>query len=330
MSPVIGWYAHHVGAGHVARARLVGRRMRTPVVILSSAPRPPDWPEERWVALRPDDASGGEDHEAGGVLHWAPLRHRGYGHRMAAVAAWVGRARPALLVSDVSVEITMLVRALGVPVAAVVMAGDRQDRPHQTGYDAATSLFAAWPADVQPVVGWRTEWSAKTVHLGAFSRFDSYPVSTPPNDRRVTVLWGRGGTTVTADDLAAAAAATPAWSWSVCRETDPQRVLAQLHGADVVVCHAGQNVLAEVAAVRRRAVVVPEARPHDEQHHLVRALHSLDLATGLSDWPRPDEWEGLLDNAMPSSPERWTRWNDGHGATRFAQALDRTVAEVAS
>jgi hypothetical protein len=304
--------------------------MRTPVVILSSAPRPPDWPADRWVALPPDDGSGGDDHQAGGVLHWAPLQHKGYGDRMAAVAAWVGRARPALLVSDVSVEITMLVRALGVPVAVVVMAGDRRDRPHQTGYDAATSLFAAWPAGVRPVLGWRTEWNAKTVHLGAFSRFDSSPVTTPPGGRRVTVLWGRGGTTITADDIAAAAAATPAWTWSVCDETHPQRVLARLQDADVVVGHAGQNVLAEVAAVRRRAVIVPEARPHDEQLHLVAALRSLGLATGLTTWPRPEEWPGLLEEATPSSPESWTRWNDGHGATRFAQALDRAVAEVAS
>jgi hypothetical protein len=249
---------------------------------------------------------------------------------MAAVAAWVGRVRPALLVSDVSVEITLLVRALGVPVAAVVMAGDRRDRPHQTGYDAATSLFAAWPAAVQPVMGWRPEWNAKTVHVGAFSRFDAQSVSAPPGGRRVTLLWGRGGTTITDDDIAAAAAATPAWSWSVCHETDPQRVLAQIQGADVVVCHAGQNVLAEVAAARRRAVIVPEARPHDEQHHLVAALRSLGLATGLTTWPRPDEWESLLESAMPSPAESWTRWNDGHGAARFAQALDRTVAEVAS
>jgi hypothetical protein len=249
---------------------------------------------------------------------------------MAAVAAWVGRARPALLVSDVSVEITMLVRALGVPVAAVVMAGDRRDRPHQTGYDAATSLFAAWSAEVQPVVGWRTEWNPKTVHLGAFSRFDGCPVSAPPGDRRVTVLWGRGGTTLTDDDFASAAVATPTWSWSLCHETDPQRVLAQIQGADVVVCHAGQNVLAEVAAARRPAVIVPEARPHDEQHHLVVALRSLGLATGLTTWPQPAAWEGLLENAIPSPPDSWSRWNDGHGATRFAQALDRTVAEVAS
>ena len=40
VSPVIGWYAHHVGAGHVARACLVGRQMRTPVVILSSRAAP--------------------------------------------------------------------------------------------------------------------------------------------------------------------------------------------------------------------------------------------------------------------------------------------------
>lgn len=39
---------------------------------------------------------------------------------------------------------------------------------------------------------------------------------------------------------------------------------ARLHGVPVVT-HADQNALAEVAAVRRPAIVVPRQRPHDEQ-----------------------------------------------------------------
>jgi hypothetical protein len=45
--PVVGWYAHHLGAGHVARARVVASRMAAEVTILSSATRPDDWPAEQ-------------------------------------------------------------------------------------------------------------------------------------------------------------------------------------------------------------------------------------------------------------------------------------------
>ena len=130
----VGWYVHHVGSGHLTTARLVAPLMRTPVVVLSSAPRPAGWPADRWVALPLDDAPGGHAHEAGGALHWAPLDHGGYRDRMAAVAAWVAAARPSLLVSDVSVEVTLMARLLGVPVATMVMAGDRSDRPHRLAY----------------------------------------------------------------------------------------------------------------------------------------------------------------------------------------------------
>ena len=79
---------------------------------------------------------------------------------------------------------------------------------------------------------------------------------------------GSGGHDVTADDVRLAQAATPDWRWHVLgadRSTwvaDPSAVLA---GADVVVTHAGQNALAETAAARRPAVVLPQRRPHDEQ-----------------------------------------------------------------
>ena len=60
--------------------------------------------------------------------------------RGAAVVRWVERHRPSLVVVDVSVEVTLLVRLLGVPVVVVAMQGDRHDRAHRTAYDAATAL----------------------------------------------------------------------------------------------------------------------------------------------------------------------------------------------
>ena len=92
---------------------------------------------------------------------------------MALIAGWIGTARPTAMVVDVSAEVTLLARTLGVPVATVAMAGDRRDRPHQMAYDAATTLVACWPADVRPVLGWQDTWDAKTTWTGAFSRFDA-------------------------------------------------------------------------------------------------------------------------------------------------------------
>lgn len=327
---VIGWYAHHLGSGHVTTARLVGRLTRTPVVILSSASRPADWPSERWVDLPLDDALGGHDHTAGGALHWAPLGHPGYRDRMSAIAEWVRTARPAAMLTDVSVEVTLLARLLGVPVATMLMAGDRSDGPHQLAFDAASLLFAPFPGGADVTRGRSPEWEAKTVWLGAMSRFDDRASVPPHGGRRVVMLWGHGGSTVTERDVQAAEAATPDWTWTRCAASDADQVWALLQSADVVVAHAGQSVVAEVAAARRPAVIVPQPRPHDEQRCLAAGLAELGLTPRLDGWPDPAAWATLLESAHRSDPGRWVAWSDGGGARRMAERLDRLAGEGAA
>lgn len=317
--PLVGWYAHHLGAGHVTRAMTVSRQMRSPVVVLSSAPRPDGWPVAQWVSLPADDAVGGSDHSAGGALHWAPLQHDGYRDRMARISSWVTDVAPTCLVADVSVEVLLLGRLLGVPTVGVVMAGDRSDAPHQTGYDAASRLVASWPRSVSPVVGWRSRWDRKTTWVGGMSRFDGRAPGPPPGGRSVAVLWGRGSA-LPAADLAAARAATPDWRWTVIGADDTDEVWGGLQAADVVVTHGGQNAVAEVAAARRPAVVLPQDRPHEEQRHLVGAL---DAPVSVRDhWPAADAWPELLRRTAALDAQRWSRWSDGRAAERFAATVD--------
>ena len=320
--PVVGWYAHHVGAGHVARARVVAARMQADVTVLSSATRPDDWPSERWVDLPRDDAAEGRDHTAGGVLHWAPLQHSGFGARMQAISAWVADQRPAAFVTDVSVEVALLVRLLGVPVATFVKPGDRSDRQHQLAYDSATALIATWPREASIVGGWQSRWDAKTTWLGSFSRFDDRKPVAPPGGRRVALVWGAGGTDVTDAQIDAARRATTGWSWTVCRDVGPDALWHSLQDADVVVGHAGQNVVSEVAAARRGAVIIAQRRPHDEQHFTVRGLEATGVGHGLSTWPDPEVWPSLLESAARIDVDGWCRWTDGDGAERCAALID--------
>lgn len=319
--PVVGWYAHHLGAGHVTRAVNVASRTRADVVVLSSAPRPDGWPEAQWVALPPDDAAEGEDHAAGGTLHWAPLHHPGYRDRMALITDWVTATRPAALVCDVSVEVLLLGRLLGLPTVGVVMAGDRRDRPHQTGYDAAGHLVAAWPRPAEPVLGWHSRWDAKTTWAGAMSRFDGRTPAPVPGDRTVAVLWGRGSN-LPAADLESAQRGTPGWRWTVVTSGDPDVVWDQLQAADVVVTHSGQNALAEVAAARRPAVVLPQDRPHDEQAHLATAVARIAPVTVRAAWPAEAAWASLLRETADLDPRAWAGWSDGGAADRFAALVD--------
>lgn len=332
MTDAVGYYVHHHGSGHLTRARTVAARLGGRVTGLSSLGRPDDWAGD-WVLL-PHDAEprpvSDADVTAGGGLHWAPLHHEGYRARMAAIAGWVAMARPRVVVVDVSVEVTMLVRLLGVPVAVVAMRGDRSDRAHALAYDAADALLALWPAALASQ-HWPQAWADKTCHVGAFSRVDELARSCPPQrppaaPGTVLLLWGHGGVAAALEsDMAAAVEATAGrWAWSRPAPTaSAVELWEELGRAEVVVTHAGQNAVAEVAASRLPAVVVAEQRPFDEQVETAQVLDEHGIAVGLPGWPQPREWPALLTRARDLGGHRWALWSDLHGADRFADSVRR-------
>ncbi len=328
---MIGYYVHHHGRGHLARALCIAAHLPAPIAGLSSLPAPAGWPGD-WIELDLDLAASGRPREltANGALHWAPLRHGGLRRRMAQIAEWIRCADPDAIVSDVSVEVASYARLMGVPVIGVAMPGRREDAPHALGYRLSSAILAPWPATARHME-WPARWQDKTHAVGAFSRFDGRErppaTSTTRSCATVTVLCGAGGTQVTPADLQAAAHATPGWRWNALGAEgswteDPWELLC---ASDVVVTHAGQSCLAEVAAARRPAIVIPEPRPFGEQHATARVLERERLAIVRPSWPRPDAWPALLQAALAAGGERWSDWSSGTGAQHAA----RIIAEVA-
>ncbi|MEU9196566.1 glycosyltransferase [Streptomyces hundungensis] len=323
---MIGYYVHHQGRGHLHRAQCIAAHVAGPVTVLSSLPRPDSW-RGPWVCLPPDTADAPVDHTARGRLHWVPVHHRGHRERMGIIAEWIRRENPALFVSDVSVEAATMARLMGIPVVVAAMRGDRRDKAHRLGYDLADALLAPWPGTL-PEPGWPPHWHAKTVHTGSISRYDGRPRPTADGHRAATrgevvVLLGAGGADVTPAHLREAALATPDWSWTLLGGPgapwveDPWPLLCR---ASVVVTHAGQNAIAECAAARVPAVVIPQDRPHGEQHATARALRAGGLATVRDAWPGAGEWPALLAEAV-ARPERWAQWSPGDGAERAGRLL---------
>ena len=210
------------------------------------------------------------------------------------------------------------------------MRGDRLDRAHRSAYDGAAALMAPWAAEF-PEPGWPAAWSAKTVHAGAISRFAGHRTVTsarPAGARRVLALWGAGGDSPRAE-LAAAQAATPGWEWRIADGgVGRNGVLDLLDWADVVVTHAGQNAVAEVADARKPAVVIADARPHGEQAATATAVHQGGLAIGLQRWPAAEEWPALLRAAGDIDGAGWARWAPA-GAAECAAAFLTTLAAAA-
>ncbi|CAN7251616.1 glycosyltransferase [Terrabacter sp. LjRoot27] len=350
---MIGWYVHHQGLGHLTRLQAVAEHLESPVTGISSLPAPDGWSSE-WLHLDRDDRMPAAevahaDPSAGGVLHWVPRHDAGLARRAAALAAWITRTRPSLVVVDVSVEVATLVRLCGVPVVVLAMPGERTDRAHCLAYDLADALLAPWP-EAAHAADWPEAWRDKLWAVGGISRFDGRvptrrrtslgssaggiealadtpgtagPDPGEPAPRRVLVLWGGGGRSTSDDDVAAARAATPGWEWIERGPGSPSPDLwADLESADVVVTHGGQNAVAEVAAARRPAVVVAQPRPFDEQVTTAAAVDRLGAAVGVAAWPPAPAWPGLLERALDRGGEGWRRWSTGQGAICAAAGLD--------
>ena len=329
---MIGYYAHHQGVGHLTRLQCVATALDEPVWGLSSAPAPEGW-SSGWTQLARDDDQDPDvvarhgDPTAHGALHWVPRGAAGLARRSAQITAWVVEHQPRAVVVDVSVEVALLVRLCGVPTVVVAMPGERRDRAHRLAYDTADALLAPWPKGTHDT-SWPSEWAMKAWFVGGISRFDHLRPSPPPplapvDGGTVLVLWGAGGRTTTAADLEAARAATPSWTWVERSPGVPSDtpLWEQLQQADVVVTHAGQNAVAEVAAARRPAVVVAQPRPFDEQGATARQVEAHGIAVGRDAWPPADSWPGLLRLALSRGGAGWARWSTGHGAADAATRL---------
>jgi hypothetical protein len=311
---VIGWYVHHVGRGHLHHAMAVAAHLSEPVTVLSSLPRPDGW-TGRWLRLPRDDDGQVVDPDAQGALHWAPLHHDGLRTRMATIAAWFATARPRLLVVDVSVEVVALARLHGVPVVTFCLPGQRTDAPHQLGFALAHAIIAPWPARFAALCTGLGAHLPKVCFTGAISRFDGRPGLPQQRPRRAVLLGGRGGSPLRVPQILG-------WSWTVLDATnwqpDPWPALSS---AGVIVTHAGLGALADVAAARVPAVVVPQERPFGEQLATAEALRSDGVAV-VSDSPGAD-WAGLLDEAVALGGDGWRRWADGEGAVRAAAVIEQ-------
>lgn len=326
---MIGYYVHHHGSGHLARATQIAAACSHDVVGLSALPAPPDTAAfADWVRLADDPGVEDPDSAAGGALHWAPLRSDGYRDRMRELSSWVVANRPAAVVVDVSVEVAALVRLLGVPVVVVAMPGVRDDAPHRHAHRLARTIVAPWPRDVLALPH-LAEFDAKTIYAGALSRFDDrieyVPADGIPGSG--VVLLGSGGDDVTEaqlDELRHVAG----WTWQVLGgaagwHSDVHRALT---GAQVVVAHGGQNALAEIAAARRACVIIAQDRPFDEQRVTAAALQQAGIATSLPRWPAAHDWPAILRGAAARGGREWSRWNDGRAAARIAAAIDTAAA----
>lgn len=337
MTRAVGWYVHHHGRGHVTRLLAVAPYVDRTIRVFSSLDEPNGLPENcSWTTLPRDDDpfAGGTrtpadaDPTARGMLHWAPLGHPGHRARLSAIATSLADDPVSSFVVDVSAEISLFLRLLGVRTIVVAQPGRRDDETHQLAYRAAEAIIAPWPRDLLEPAHLHPHRD-RTVYTGGISRFDDLR---PPLDAElaagsVVLLGSRGGTGISESQISQAEEVT-AGPWQVLGDgsrggwsDDPWPILLS---ASVVVSWAGQNAIADIAAAGAAAIVLPQARPFDEQLETARALDRAGLAVVAEGWPPAEAWPELIDRATALEPD-WSRWHVD-GAAKRAAATIETIA----
>lgn len=334
--PQVGYYVHHHGAGHGARALRIAQALRVPVTLIGSQ-LPSDLPAGVQGLTLPGDTAAGMRVEQFSVLHYAPLAVDGLRQRMAMLAQWCDQHWPCLLVVDVSVEVALLARLCAVPVVYMRQHGQRDDAAHELAYASASALLAPYPVEMEAA---RTpQWLRdKTHYSGWLSRFAGASAAAP-QPGRVLVITGHGGTGLTAELLEAVARHCPQWQLRVAGSLAPGAAAANLQwlgpladpleemrAAEVVIGSASDSLVSEAASLGCRYIAVAEARPFDEQCCQARRLQQLGVAVGLEEgWPAAPQWPALLEAARRLEPDRWRGWADAAAAERAARAIEATL-----
>lgn len=327
----IGYYVHHHGIGHWQRAQAIARHLRRPCVLLGTFG--PELRSDHQLIPLPDDAPRHDGDLVGDCpsLHYAPLGHEGLRQRTARIAGWIAEARPALMVIDVSVETALLARLCATPFAYLRLAGRRDDPPHAAAFAAAAALIAPFPEALDSETG---DIRQKTFFAGFLAEA---PAIEPTSDGGIVVAFGRGGGGGNRAALAAAARAVPERRWRVLgpvavgEEALPANLellgwrddaLSVLADAELVIGGGGDGLMAEVAALGKRFICLPEPRPFDEQSAKARRLSELGAAVTRPSWPAPEEWPGLLADAGGLDPGRIQALHHPDAPARTASFLD--------
>jgi hypothetical protein len=340
VSGLIGYYVHHQGEGHRQRALSIASCAPQRFVMLGTGLR------DRTEGLESIELDDDRTENAGDFaslspeecLHYAPRNHRGLQNRIATLAQWIARYRPALLVVDVSVEVAMLARLAGVRTIYVRLAGNRDDRAHRQAFLSAHKLLAPFHADLDETS--TPAWVRnKTFYAPGITQTLS---EVQIDETRILVVSGSGGGVWDVDTLRVAAASLPQSSWRVIGQAQPPGTNPanlefcgwvadadqQIAAAGIVIGHAGDGIVTSVIAANRPFICLPQARPYDEQGAKARRLAAVGAAVVLERLPQPAEWPELIRRAKTLLPCRQARLHTIGGARTACEWLITTADQA--
>lgn len=235
-------------------------------------------------------------------LHYSPVGNSNIQKRSHKILDSIHKLNIELMIIDVSVEVAMLCRAASIPYLYVILPGVRDDTPHLNAFAGALAMIAPYPEALD--AGVTPQWlPSKTLYLnfinaGQFANV-SYPefiaslVSFANNsnlpievdDRPIiTVIKGYGGHEDIDNKLPKLRELLPhALIISlgpihhdirdfVDIAAEVNDVTPFIEHSDCLLMACGLNAIAQVYSTDTPLVVLPDFRPHDEQHFTAQAL----------------------------------------------------------
>lgn len=291
--PTVFFYVHHHGAGHITRAELLITKLQNSynVVVLYGdlnvkialnkvckrsifEKLPSKWAGQSAVQRSYNTAFEGVEYSE------APLE------RSITFNLLAQQYKPVLFISDVSAELTIMARSIGLPVLMQRHSGDISGDPTQVfAYECATKLYAPYPKQLETP---HYSYFNKTHYLGFISKYTGCESATNTD-------FGSCITLLMTDAQSAALIARTLIKYTEhvevigCQGEAIEGVtykgkvsnIDQAISANVVVSSGGNNAVSQLLSLGKKLIVIPENRPYQEQDEKARMLAKNNLAVHL-------------------------------------------------
>ena len=273
-------------------------------------------------------------------FHYAPLGLKGIRDRGLLITEVLQQNYPAILVVDVSVEVSLLARLLGIPTIIIRQHGKRDDLPHILAYHSAELLIA--PFCESMYTGEKDVFYPKTFFTGGFSRFDGKALNTNEIQNAICVFVGQGGTSLSAEVIEYIASCCPNYHFDILGQLSGDNLVAEnitFHGrleepgnliskACIIIGNTGHNTVMEVASLNKRFIGIPEPRPFDEQVDKAQAIQSREGVSIVSPTDVLNtDWNAVVNGIVVEQPD-WQGAINPSGPSLFANKIINKAREL--
>lgn len=305
----VGYYVHHHGTGHMRRALQVIPFIPYPVVLFSSAEQPAHVPPNCTYVQLEDDSVPGYVQAPDSLFMYTPQSPRVRG-RFQAISNAIEAHNITSMYVDVSMEVALFCKLLGLRVGHNVMQGIRDDAAHDHLY----TMLDYYISDSTTLLDStsRRHTVVRPHFIGGIARYGKRQPRALGPVQSVTITYSPASQQLDVTNIAASAAAFPDIDWHLIGpvQAGPELPNVICHGvvddpldiytqADIVVGAGGHNTIMEMASLGKRFVCIPETRPYDEQVTAAKALAAHNMALHYDAWPTITQWQQVF-QTLPS------------------------------